>query len=137
MPSPTSRRRPALPALAEELGVERIWAKDETTRFDLPAFKVLGASWAVERTLAERPAVRSLVAATDGNHGRAVARLARLRGLKAHILVPDDMLDVRRQAIAAEGATVEIVAGSYDDAVRRSASLEAGPGRRPKPLAGG
>jgi len=65
----------------------------------------------------------TLVAATDGNHGRAVARMARLLGLDAHIVVPADMVPARREAIAAEGARVSVVAGSYDDAVERAAAL--------------
>ena len=50
--------------------------KDESDRLGLPAFKVLGASWAVERALRERPEVHTLVAASAGNHGRAVAHVA-------------------------------------------------------------
>lgn len=109
--------------LAAEIGVGRLWIKDETSRLGLPAFKVLGASWAVDRALLAQPDARVLVAATDGNHGRAVARMARLRGLTAHILVPDDMALVRREAITDEGAELEVITGSYDDAVAASAAL--------------
>ena len=83
--APTPLRE--LPALARRCGAARVWLKDESRRLGLPAFKVLGASWAVCRTLAERcgepdlaadPAALgarlagspALVAATDGNHGR-------------------------------------------------------------------
>ena len=69
-----------------------------------------------------------LVAATDGNHGRAVARVARAAGLRATILVPAGTVRARIDAIAGEGATVEVINGSYDDAVRRSAEM-AGPRR--------
>src|SRR5215211_8101794 len=84
------------PGLADVLGVGRVYVKDESSRLGLPAFKVLGASWAVYRALEERLGGEgfgdywekigdlqesleplrplSLVAATDGNHGRAVAR---------------------------------------------------------------
>ena len=65
-----------LPPLAIALGVGRLLVKDESRRLGLPAFKALGASWAIHRALAARdhdgPAL--LVTATDGNHGRAVAR---------------------------------------------------------------
>src|SRR5689334_15249081 len=107
-----------LPALAAELGVGRVFAKDESARFGLPAFKVLGASWAVERVLAGRPdadRVR-LVAATDGNHGRAVARTARLRGLAARVVVPDWVHPAAVAAIVGEGAEVSVLTGDYDAA---------------------
>jgi diaminopropionate ammonia-lyase len=127
------------------LGVGKVFVKDESSRLGLPAFKVLGASWAVYRALEERlgedfgdweeiweleehlePSLPlSLVAATDGNHGRAVARVARLLGLGAKIFVPGDMATARRKAIADEGAEVIVVDGTYDEAMERSAG-EAG-----------
>jgi diaminopropionate ammonia-lyase len=77
--------------------------------------------------LRERLAGRPLLAcATEGNHGRAVAWTARLLGLPARVLVPADTVAARRAAIAGEGAQVEVVDGSYDDAVERAAAL-AGP----------
>lgn len=133
----------AAPALAARLGVGQVWVKDESSRLGLPAFKILGASWAVYRALAARlggaigpwgalDELRAnlaplgpltLVAATDGNHGRAVARMARLLGYAAHILVPDDMAQARIDAIAGEGAVVTSIDGTYDAAVARSADL--------------
>jgi diaminopropionate ammonia-lyase len=133
------------PRLAEAIGVGKVFVKDESSRLGLPAFKVLGTSWAVYRALEERlgdegfghwEAIEdlkqkleplrplSLVAATDGNHGRAVARVARLLGLGARIFVPQDMVAARREAIAGEGAEVVVVDGSYDDAVERSAEAD-------------
>ncbi|MET9090051.1 pyridoxal-phosphate dependent enzyme, partial [Streptomyces sp. NPDC004237] len=82
LPDYSSTPLTELPALAEELGVGRVFVKDESSRLGLPAFKALGASWAVHRTLADRaengnaPGPVTLVTATDGNHGRAVARTA-------------------------------------------------------------
>jgi diaminopropionate ammonia-lyase len=112
------------PELAGELGVGRVWLKLETQRLGLPAFKILGAAWAAERLLAGRDERGlTLVTATDGNHGRAVARVARMRGLRAHILVPAGTAQARIDGIASEGAEVEVVDGSYDDAVRQAASL--------------
>src|SRR5919112_1317105 len=133
------------PKLASALGVGKVFVKDESSRLGLPAFKVLGASWAVYRALEERLGENfggweeiweleerleplrplSLVAATDGNHGRAVARVARLLGLGAKIFVPGDMATARREAIASEDAEVIVVHGTYDEAVERSAE-EAG-----------
>jgi diaminopropionate ammonia-lyase len=113
-----------IPELAQKLGVGRVLVKAETERFGLPAFKILGASWAAERLLEGRDdAAITLVTATDGNHGRAVARVARMRGMRAHILVPAGTVQARIDGIAGEGAHVEVVDGSYDDAVRRAASL--------------
>jgi diaminopropionate ammonia-lyase len=72
-----------------------------------------------------------LATATDGNHGRAVARFAHLVGLGARIFVPAGTTDARIDAIRGEGASCDVVEGSYDDAVARAA-LEASdePGRR-------
>jgi diaminopropionate ammonia-lyase len=69
------------------------------------------------------PPAERLVAATDGNHGRAVAHVAALWGLKATILVPVGTAPARIEAIAGEGADVVVVDGTYDEAVARSAEL--------------
>jgi diaminopropionate ammonia-lyase len=118
--------------LAEELGLERLYVKDESRRFGLPAFKFLGASWAISRLLdggsdveallrgARTQGIDRLTTATDGNHGRAVARMAALVGLRATIYVPAAMRPARRTAIASEGAELVVVEGDYDEAVRRS-----------------
>jgi diaminopropionate ammonia-lyase len=106
------------------MGVRRVFLKVETERFGLPAFKVLGASWAAERLLAGRDLDGvTLVTATDGNHGRAVARVARMRGVAAHILVPAGTAQARIDGIASEGAHVEVVDGSYDEAVEKAAGM--------------
>ena len=110
-----------LDSLAMELGVAAVAVKDESDRLGLPAFKILGASWAVERALREAQAVHTLAAASAGNHGRAVARAAALRGLACHVFLPARSLAVRREAIAAEGAEVVVVDGTYEDAVELAA----------------
>jgi diaminopropionate ammonia-lyase len=133
------------PGVAALLGCERVWIKNETSRLGLPAFKIMGASWATYRALVDllesragaptteattldelKSAVAALkpltlTCATDGNHGRAVAHIARLLGLDAEIFVPADMDPARIAAIAGEGAKVTKVDGTYDDAVARSA----------------
>lgn len=118
--------------LADELGLERLYVKDESSRFALPAFKFLGASWAIARLLdggadidslarnANALGIERLTTATDGNHGRAVARMAALLGLRATIYVPQAMRPARRAAIMEEGADLVVVFGDYDEAVRRS-----------------
>jgi diaminopropionate ammonia-lyase len=117
-----------LPALARDAGVAAVGLKDESDRFGLPAFKVLGASWAAERLLREHPEVDTLVAASAGNHGRAVAHVARTRGLRARVFLPARSAVARRDAIAAEGADVVVVDGTYEDAV----ALAAAEGERPR-----
>lgn len=136
-PSPLAEAR----GVAERLGLDRLVMKMEVDRFGLPAFKVLGASWAVCRALSARAgrdepvetfgALRALAAeqaevtlvtATDGNHGRAVAHVAALFGLSARILMPEGTAAARIEAIAAEGADVQVVDGSYDEAVERAAA---------------
>jgi diaminopropionate ammonia-lyase len=130
----------ACPDLAAELGVGALWVKDESTRLGLPAFKMLGASYATYRMLMGRlghevqwrtadelaaacaPLGRlTFCAATEGNHGRAVARMARLLGMDALIYVPDDIAQARIDAIESEGADVVVFAGGYDAAVEESA----------------
>jgi diaminopropionate ammonia-lyase len=130
------------PALAAELGVGRLFVKDESARFDLRAFKYLGASWAGFLAVAARtgyagpasldglrsflaPAAAggaadgalTLITATDGNHGRAVARTARLLGLPARVYLPKGVPDVVIDRIKAEGALLTVVDADYDGAV--------------------
>ena len=118
-----------VPALAARLGAGRVFVKDESARLGLPAFKVLGASWAVRRVLSRRPAADqlTLVTATDGNHGRALARMARLFGQRAHVFVPGGVHPTAVAAIAAEGARVTEITGTYDEAVRLAAEAARGP----------
>jgi diaminopropionate ammonia-lyase len=129
------------PSLAAELGLGAVLLKDESSRFGLPAFKALGAWWATAWAVAERlgePALATrphalrdrargapltLVCATEGNHGRAVALAARWLGLGALVVVPAATTTARVRAIEDEGARVEHVDGDYDAAVRRAASL--------------
>lgn len=126
-----------LPALAARIGLASIHLKDESDRFGLPAYKVLGAAWAGCRLLRERYGLPTgdlvgpgrlardegitLVTATEGNHGRGVARLAHWLGIPAEIFLPAGTAPSRIEAIAGEGATVIEVVGSYDDAVAEAA----------------
>lgn len=117
-----------LRALAVELGLGAVLVKDESNRLGLPAFKVLGASWAVERALRERPDAHTLVAASAGNHGRAVARVAAWREMRCRVFLPARASAARREAIAAEGAEVVVVEGSYEEAVDRAVREAREPG---------
>lgn len=131
----------SLSPCADAFGIEALLVKDESQRLGLPAFKILGASWATYQVLCRRyPALKkewqtiddlklrlheageiSLYSATDGNHGRAVARSAKMFGLSAHIYVPRGTAAARIAAIESEGAIVTIVDGTYDDAVAHAA----------------
>lgn len=108
-----------LPGLATALGVGELRVKDESRRFGLTAFKIAGVRFATQRLLSSSAApVTTLVAATTGNHGRAVARVARERGLAARIYVPRDAEPARMDALRAEGAEVVVADAGYDEAVR-------------------
>jgi diaminopropionate ammonia-lyase len=130
------------PGVAAEVGAASVSVKNESQRLGLPSFKILGASWAVYRLLVERLGREpswagigelrdafaplgqlTLVAATDGNHGRAVAHMATLLGFGARILVPRGTAAARIAGIADEGATVMVIDGTYDDAVLISAAM--------------
>lgn len=144
--APTTLRE--LPGLARELGVGRVVVKDESDRLGLPAFKILGASWAVCRAVARRidlPAAHltveslraalgaagspelTVVTATDGNHGRAVARMASMLGLRARVYIPRGVGESAVRAIEAEGASVLPGGPTYDDAVATAAASATGP----------
>ncbi len=119
--APTPLRR--LPHLAETLGLGDLLIKDESERYGMNAFKIVGVTFAVaqiaERLRTSRPV---LACATAGNHGRAVARAARDQGLEAVIYIPARTRPERIEAIAREGARVVVFDGPYDDAVREAAA---------------
>lgn len=106
-----------LPALARSLGLGHVLLKDESRRFSLPSFKILGASWAVHRALAGHSGPGGIVTCTAGNWGRAVARMAGNLHMPAKVFVSELMPMATRDAIAAEGAEVVAVPGSYDDSL--------------------
>lgn len=125
--------------LAKYYGVQKLWLKDESKRFGLNAFKVLGGSYAIgkylsqklERDMSELPfnvlisdEVKkqlgdvTFVTATDGNHGRGVAWVANKLRQKSVVYMPKGSAKMRFDAIAREGADVSITDLNYDDAVR-------------------
>ncbi|KAF8691084.1 Pyridoxal-phosphate dependent enzyme, partial [Rhizoctonia solani] len=129
----------SVPTIAQELKLGHILVKDESSRMGLPAFKILGASWATFVVLCERFGLDpdsasldviqelckkesvSLWAATDGNHGRALARMASVIGATAKIYVPRFITERSKAFIASEGAQVIQTQGDYDEAVRLAA----------------
>ena len=133
----------ALPAMAERLGIGNLYVKDESYRFGLNAFKVLGGSFAMAKYIAGQlgrniseithgyltsaafqkeftPA--TFFTATDGNHGRGVAWAAQQLGQKCVVHMPKGSSKTRFDNIAAEGATVSIEEVNYDECVRIAAA---------------
>lgn len=130
----------SLPQIAKELGISHFLLKNESSRLGLPAFKILGASWATAKAVSKRfnipisgkdidqsliqrlagaakAADLTLYAATDGNHGRAVARMAKYLSIKARIYVPLMVDEETIVKISSEGAKVEVWQGDYDQTV--------------------
>ena len=132
-----------LSALASYLGVKGIYCKDESYRFGLNAFKVLGGSYAMGRYIAKELGLdisqlpynvlssdklreefgqATFFTATDGNHGRGVAWAATRLGQKAVVRMPKGTTKTRFDNIAKEGAEVTIEEVNYDDCVRMAAA---------------
>ncbi|MBE6887645.1 MAG: diaminopropionate ammonia-lyase [Ruminococcaceae bacterium] len=131
-----------LDKMAEHLGVKEIYLKDESYRFGLNAFKVLGGSFAMARYIAkemnmdvkdlpydvltsdklrEEFGQATFFTATDGNHGRGVAWAANKLRQKAVVHMPIGTTQTRLDNILAEGATADITTLNYDDCVRLAA----------------
>ena len=125
----------SLPPIPSNLS---LYLKNESLRSSLPAFKILGASYASYRCLLSHLSLPpstsfqdlkshtrekriTLVAATDGNFGRAIAYMARLLGVAAKIYVPSFVAAATKDLIAGEGAEVLVASGDYDVAVRAAA----------------
>lgn len=125
--------------LAQELGVGSIHVKDESYRFGLNAFKVLGGSYCIGNYIAaklgmdisELPFKRiisseikkqigdlTFVTATDGNHGRGIAWTANRLGQKSVVYMPKGSALERLNHIKALGSDASITGLNYDDAVR-------------------
>lgn len=128
-----------LKELAKYCGVKNIWLKDESKRFGLNAFKVLGASYAIGKYLSEilnedisnlpfsilisekvkkKLGNLTFITATDGNHGRGVAWVAKYLQQNSIVYMPKGSSQMRLKAIQNEGANVSITDLNYDDAVR-------------------
>ncbi len=128
-----------LSGLAKELGLGGVYVKDESYRFGLNAFKVLGGSFAIGSYLAGRLGVDigqlpydrmtgketreklgdiTFVTATDGNHGRGVAWTANRLGQKSVVYMPKGSALERLENIRALGSDASITELNYDDAVR-------------------
>ena len=115
----------SLPNLATKYGIGNIYIKDESHRFGLNAFKALGASYAIYKSLQTEKNISTFCTATDGNHGRAVAWAAKKEGKKAVVFVPQDTVKSRIKAIENEGAKVVIIKGNYDETCAAAAKVGA------------
>lgn len=130
--------------MSKHLGVKNIFVKDESYRFNLNAFKVLGASFAMAQYIAEetsRPideitykyltgnnlkaefGQATFFTATDGNHGRGLAWAANKLGQKAVVLMPKGSVQSRFDNIAKENAQVTIENANYDECVRMAKKM--------------
>ena len=128
-----------LEKMADMLGLGEVYIKDESYRFGLNAFKVLGGSFAMARYIAQQTGKdvselpynvltsdalkeefgqATFFTATDGNHGRGVAWAANKLGQKAVVLMPKGTTQTRLNNILAEGATATIEEYNYDECVR-------------------
>ncbi|MFY1067683.1 diaminopropionate ammonia-lyase [Enterococcus sp. AD013-P3] len=128
-----------LKQMAGLLGLKDFFVKDESYRFGLNAFKVLGGSYAIANYIAEEtgkdvaeldydtltsPQLKeefgqaTFFTATDGNHGRGVAWAANKLGQKSVVLMPKGSAKSRFDNIAKEGAQVTIEDVNYDECVR-------------------
>jgi Threonine dehydratase len=115
---PTPLRQ--LPELSKKYKVGNIYIKDESKRFGLNAFKVLGASYAMNQLLEQNPGIETFCTATDGNHGRAVAWSAQRLDKKSVVYVPQDTTTQRIKQIEQAGARVIQVNGNYDAACQQA-----------------
>ena len=109
-----------LPSLAKHIGVGKLFVKDESSRLGLKAFKVLGASYAIKMELERNPQIKTFITATDGNHGKAVAWMAKTLNKNSIVYMPKGSSIYRINAIEEEGAKVVVVNGNYDLAVYKA-----------------
>lgn len=121
------------PALAAYCDVAAVELKLKSARFDIGSFKALGPPYALQRAIARRfgdaPRAEAVaVAATSGNHGRALAWGARRLGVRCRIVMPAHISAGREAAILAHGADVLRVRGNFDDALAEAAVIADRPG---------
>lgn len=130
--------------MATYLGLKEVYVKDESYRFGLNAFKVLGGSFAMARYIAKQTGKdvselpynvltsdelrnefgqATFFTATDGNHGRGVAWAANKLGQKSVVLMPKGSTQTRLNNILKEGAKATIEEENYDECVRMANAM--------------
>ncbi len=102
--------------LSKELGLNKIYYKDESKRFDLKSFKALGGAYAVEKVTKGNKEI-TVSTATAGNHGRSVAWGAKRLGIKCKIFISEFVSDARGKAMESLGADVVKVRGNYENSL--------------------
>tara|TARA_B100001175_G_scaffold316657_1_gene331175 strand:+ start:650 stop:1774 length:1125 start_codon:yes stop_codon:yes gene_type:complete len=105
-----------LSKLSKELGLNKIYYKDESKRFDLKSFKALGGAYAVEKVTKGNKDI-TVSTATAGNHGRSVAWGAKRLGLKCKIFISEFVSEARGKAMESLGADVVKVKGNYENSL--------------------
>lgn len=107
------------PALAREIGVRRLWIKDEGVN-PTASFKARGLSAAVTR--AKAGGVRGLVVPTAGNAGAALAAYGAAAGVPVRVVAPETTPRPILDIVRAMGRDVELelVQGHIGDAGKRS-----------------
>jgi diaminopropionate ammonia-lyase len=113
----------SLSHLAEKLGLQGLYVKDESKRFGLNAFKALGGIFAMHQLLDDPAEKKVFVTTTDGNHGRGVAWAGKRLGQEVHVYMPVGSARERAENIRKQGAHVEITDMQYDDCVRYTEKL--------------
>ena len=108
----------SLKNLAQKYNVGNIFIKDESKRYNMNAFKILGSSYAMHREIKKNTKLNEFCTATDGNHGKSVARMAKEMGKKSIIFVPKDTVESRIKMIKSEGAKVYKTQKNYDQTVK-------------------
>jgi diaminopropionate ammonia-lyase len=118
----------SLPKLATACGMASVLVKDESRRL-LGSFKSLGGMYAglraLDRAAKSQGIAPQLLCASDGNHGLAVAAAAEFAGTKARVYLHERVPAARASRIAARGAEIVWVNGTYDDAVAEAAQAAA------------
>ena len=104
-----------LKSLSKKLNINNLFVKDESNRFGLNAFKVLGASYAIHHILKDEPNISVFCTATDGNHGKAVAWATKKYNKKCIVYVPRNTTGLRIKAISKAGAKVYKLNMNYEE----------------------
>lgn len=137
LPKYTSTPLISLDNVAHEIGVKSVLLKDESNRLGLPAFKILGASWGSCRAIIAKSGISTksslgeiataaqdtgitLITASAGNHGRALAFVANILEIPAHVFVPNSVGEEAIRLISSEGANVTVSKRDYDGAVEEA-----------------
>lgn len=131
-----------LKKMSEKIGLKKFYVKDESYRFGLNAFKVLGGSYCCAKYIAEKAGINpetmtfddivneevrkkvgeiTFTTATDGNHGRGIAWAANRLGQKSKVFMPEGTVLERLENIRKEGSDADIYEMNYDDCVREAA----------------